>query len=213
MARSLLEGRHTNPGAKMKLRIIVLTCALAAEACGGAETRPTQDPTSSTTTGAVTSDPTSPPSASEPFVTVTPSSTLAANTAPVPARASQSQPAATAAQPAAAGPVVVNNPGVADQTKNADNTTINDRDRRGTLTPMDQGNSSAETKITATIRKGIMGDKSLSFTAKNVKIITTGNKVTLRGPVNSDRERAAIEAFAKQTAGVSEVDNLIEVKK
>jgi len=102
---------------------------------------------------------------------------------------------------------------VADQTKNADNTKINDRDRHGAPTPMNQGNSSDEVKITAAIRKGVMGDKSLSFTAKNVKIITVGSKVTLRGPVNNDQEKAAIEARAKQTPGVTEVDNQIEVKK
>src|SRR6185437_11697650 len=93
--------------------------------------------------------------------------------------------AATPTSPAVVrnNPTVVNNPGVADQTKNADNTKINDRDRHGALTPMDQGNSGAETKITATIRKSMMSDKTLSFGAKNVKVITVGSKVTLRGPV------------------------------
>jgi osmotically-inducible protein OsmY len=108
---------------------------------------------------------------------------------------------------------VLNNPGVADHSMNADNTKTNDRDRHGALTPMDQGNSGSETKITATIRKGIMADSTLSFTAKNVKVITVGSKVTLRGPVNSDPEKASIAALAKQTAGVSEVDNQLEVKK
>ncbi len=49
-------------------------------------------------------------------------------------------------------------------------------------------------------------DSSLSFTAKNVKIITIGGKVTLRGPVKTDAERSAIEAQAKNVAGVSKVD-------
>jgi hyperosmotically inducible periplasmic protein len=111
------------------------------------------------------------------------------------------------------GPLVVDDPGAHDQTKNADNTKINDRDRHGALTPMDQGNSADELKITATIRKGMMGDSSLSFTAKNVKIITVGTKVTLRGPVTTDQEKAAIEARAKQTAGVTEVDDQLEIKK
>jgi osmotically-inducible protein OsmY len=78
---------------------------------------------------------------------------------------------------------------------------------------MDQGNSGSETKISAGIRRGIMGDKTLSFTAKNVKVITVGTKVTLRGPVKTEQEKAAIEALAKQAAGVSEVDNQLEVKK
>ena len=70
---------------------------------------------------------------------------------------------------------------------------------------MDQGNSSNETKITAAIRKRIMGDKALSFGAKNVKVITIGTKVTVRGPVKTDQDRMTIEALAMQAAGVSEV--------
>jgi osmotically-inducible protein OsmY len=108
---------------------------------------------------------------------------------------------------------VVGNPGVADQTPNADNTKVNDRDRHGSLTPLDQGNSSSETQITASIRKSIVGNKSLSFTAKNVKIITTGTKVTLRGPVKSEQEKSTIEAAARQTTGVTMVDDQLEVKK
>lgn len=98
--------------------------------------------------------------------------------------------------------------------KSVDNTKVNERDRGSdTLTPMDQGNSGAETKISADIRRGIMSDDNLSFTAKNVKIITVGTKVTLRGPVNSGQERSTIEALAKRTAGVSEIDNQLEIKK
>lgn len=97
--------------------------------------------------------------------------------------------------------------------KKADNTGVNQRDRQATLTPTDQGNSTSETKITAAIRKGIMGDKNLSFAAKNVKVITTGSRVTLRGPVKSSEERATIEALARQTAGVTDVDNQLEVKQ
>jgi len=76
---------------------------------------------------------------------------------------------------------------------------------------MDQGNSAAETKITANIRKEIMGDNAVSFTAKNVQIITVGTKVTLRGPVKNGTERTAIEGIAKHTAGVSDVDNQLEI--
>ena len=83
--------------------------------------------------------------------------------------------------------------------------------KSASLTPLDQGNSAAETKITANIRKGIIGDKTVSFTGKNVKVITLGNKVTLRGPVRDDKERATIEAIAKRTPGVSEVDNQLEI--
>jgi osmotically-inducible protein OsmY len=104
-----------------------------------------------------------------------------------------------------------NAPVVADRTKEADNTGLNERDRQPTTTPLDQGNSTAETDITASIRKGIMADDTLSFNAKNVKVVTVGSKVTLRGPVQTDQARVAIAALAKRTPGVSEVDNQLEV--
>ena len=95
----------------------------------------------------------------------------------------------------------------------ADNTKVNDRDRHDTITPTDQGNSKSETDITAAVRKAIVADGDLSFDAKNAKVVTTGTKVTLRGPVKSAEERAAIEQLARKTAGVTEVDNQLEVKK
>ena len=100
----------------------------------------------------------------------------------------------------------------ADQTNQADNTKINDRDRHGGLTPTDQGKGN-DRDITAAVRRAIVGDKSLSFTAKNVKIITVNGKVTLRGPVKSDEEKSAIEAKARSAPSVAEVDNQLEVKK
>lgn len=94
-----------------------------------------------------------------------------------------------------------------------DNTDINERDTDDqTLTPMDQGGSESDRKITQRIRQAVVGDDSLSFTAKNVKIITIDGKVTLRGPVKSEQERATIGAAAKQVAG-ARVDNQLEVAK
>jgi osmotically-inducible protein OsmY len=93
-----------------------------------------------------------------------------------------------------------------------DNTGVNDRDRDGnTLTPQDQSNAPDDISITQEIRKAVMGDGSLSFTAKNVKIITVGGTVTLRGPVNGEDEKDAIDHLARRAAGVSSVDNQIEV--
>jgi hyperosmotically inducible periplasmic protein len=58
----------------------------------------------------------------------------------------------------------------------------------------DQHKSNASDQaITRGIRKSIMSGKSLSTYAHNVKIITQNGKVTLRGPVRSDEERANIE--------------------
>jgi len=96
----------------------------------------------------------------------------------------------------------------------ADNSRINKRDRNGsTLTPMDQGGSEADRKLTQQIRQAVVKDSALSFTAKNVKIITINGKVTLRGPVKSDPERAAVEADARKVAGGAQIDNFLEIAK
>lgn len=95
-----------------------------------------------------------------------------------------------------------------------DNTKVNERDRNTAApTPMDQGQNETDLKITQQIRQAVMADGSLSFTAKNVKIITQNGKVTLRGPVNTAQERSAIEAAARKVAGTAQIDNQIEVKK
>jgi len=93
-----------------------------------------------------------------------------------------------------------------------DNSKVNQRDQNSAaLTPMDQGSSESDRKITQQIRQDLMKDKSLSFTAKNVKIITIDGKVTLRGPVKSDAERSAIEAAARRVTG--NVDSQLEISK
>lgn len=95
-----------------------------------------------------------------------------------------------------------------------DNTKVNERDRNDAAkTPLDQQENERDLKITQQIRQAVMADKSLSFTAKNVKIITANGKVTLRGPVNTEQERSSIEAAARKVAGITHVDNQIEVKK
>jgi len=92
--------------------------------------------------------------------------------------------------------------------------TDGDQERSGsTLGAVDQGNSSAETKITADIRKQLVVSDTLSLAAKNVKVITTGSKVTLRGTVKSEQEKAEIEGIARGIDGVTSVDNQLEVKK
>jgi len=98
----------------------------------------------------------------------------------------------------------------------ADNTRVNQRDRSSAaLTPMDQGGSASDRAITQQIRKDLMNDKSLSFTAKNVKVITIDGKVTLRGAVKTEAERTAIEAAARRAAGGdgARVDSQLEISK
>lgn len=76
----------------------------------------------------------------------------------------------------------------------------------------DQGNSKDEVKTSANIRKRMMASKTLSFGAKNVKVITSGTKVTLRGTVKNEAEHNEIVGIARNTDGVSEVDDQLQVK-
>ena len=93
----------------------------------------------------------------------------------------------------------------------AENTSINQRDRNHqTLTPIDQSNKEEDLKITSEIRRAIVKDDSLSTDARNIKIITIDGAVTLRGPVKTEEERAAIAAKAAQLAG-GNVHNELEV--
>lgn len=95
----------------------------------------------------------------------------------------------------------------------ADNTARNSRDRDGsTQTSGDQAENETDRQISANVRQAVVEDDSLSMNAHNVKIITSGGTVTLRGPVKSAEERATIESKAKQVAGVTRVENLLEVE-
>jgi len=80
------------------------------------------------------------------------------------------------------------------------------------VTPFDQGEDATDVRITADIRRSIMTDKSMSMDAQNVKIITNNGVTTLRGQVDSDAEKQAIEAKAKTVNGVVRVDDQLEVK-
>jgi hyperosmotically inducible protein len=148
--------------------------------------------------------------ASAPTPTTTPTKPSGVSTPPAPATATRdahAKPNDPNADRAAAPATDAN------VRADADNTRVNARDRSSASpTPMDQSNSKDDIRITADIRRGVVGDGSLSFTAKNVKIITSGGKVVLRGPVKTAQERATIEAKARATAGVTDVDNQLEVK-
>jgi hyperosmotically inducible protein len=96
----------------------------------------------------------------------------------------------------------------------ADNTAKNKRDRDDkTLTPTDSSNGSNDVELTAAVRRAIVGADGLSFTAKNVKIITTDGKITLRGPVKSAAEKSQVEKLARQAAGSAPVVSQLEVEK
>jgi hyperosmotically inducible periplasmic protein len=92
------------------------------------------------------------------------------------------------------------------------NTGQNVRDKAGdTITPMQQSESKTDIKLAADIRRAIVKDKRLSTSAKNVKIITDDGKVTLRGPVNTSREKTLIAAQARAIAGPGNVNDQLDV--
>ena len=94
----------------------------------------------------------------------------------------------------------------------ADNTAVNERDRNESAkTPVDQKENERDLKVTQEIRQAVVGDDALSFDAKNAKIITADGVVTLRGPVKTQAEKDAIETKAKSVAGVTRVDNQLEI--
>ena len=93
-----------------------------------------------------------------------------------------------------------------------DNTGVNARDRDASkLTPLDQSNEPRDLEITKQIRQAVVDDASLSTNAKNVKIITRGGKVTLRGPVSNDIEKSAVAAKAAAVAGMENVVNELDI--
>jgi osmotically-inducible protein OsmY len=93
-----------------------------------------------------------------------------------------------------------------------DNSGVNERDRNGAhVTPLDQSNREEDIGLTQRIRKAVMADDSLSFTAKNSKIITRDGHVTLRGVVNSSAEKATIYKCAVAVAGAGLVTNELAV--
>ncbi len=199
----------------MKNVCLSAVCCLTMLACG--DNRPANDPSTGVTTTTTTES--TPTTHANNTSATTPSvgaqsqpSTMSPTMSDAPSAYNANNPGNTASgsntaiSPSAA-------PANASGTADATNTKINERDRHDTMTPGNQGNGKSDTDITAEIRRSVVADSALSFNAKNVKIITKDGKVTLRGPVKSDTEKSSIESKAKAAAGVSSVDNQLEVKK
>mgnify|MGYP000924603527 CR=1 FL=1 len=100
--------------------------------------------------------------------------------------------------------------------KRADNTGMNARDDALAKPTADQQASGTrrDVELTRLIRRELTKDSSLSTYAQNVKIVTLDGKVTLRGPVRSDAERAKVASIAGKVVGSSAaVANEIEIAK
>jgi osmotically-inducible protein OsmY len=108
--------------------------------------------------------------------------------------------------------VLLITPVLAAQTPAPDNTKTNARDRQaGQKTAGDQLNNQSDRETTRKIRQAIVADKSLSSYAHNIKVVTAGGKVTLKGPVRSEAEKTAVEAKAADVVGAANVTSQVSV--
>jgi len=84
--------------------------------------------------------------------------------------------------------------GMQQQEQQPDNTRMNKGDASKDATTADQQKMNPnDREMSRKIRAEIMKDKSLSTYAHNVKVITQDGKVTLKGPVRSQDEKASAE--------------------
>jgi len=99
-----------------------------------------------------------------------------------------------------------------DQQPAPDNSKTNQSDgSKGAVTAQQQAVNPADRNISKQIRSAIYKDKSLSTYAHNIKVITQDGKVTLKGPVRTEDEKAGIAAKAAAVVGADNVTNQLEV--
>ena len=79
------------------------------------------------------------------------------------------------------------------------------------ITAGDQSNKPIDLLTTKRIRTELMNDNALSMKAKNIKIITFNNGVTLKGSVESADERERILKHAYITAPKHRIYNQISI--
>jgi len=95
-----------------------------------------------------------------------------------------------------------------------DNTAQNKSDKNSDrMTAEKTSNSKGDVNITRELRKSIMATKGLSVDAQNVKIITKNGVVTLRGPVETESEKATIDGLVKGCPSVQSCNDELRVKK
>lgn len=94
----------------------------------------------------------------------------------------------------------------------ADNTKVNTRDRdKAAVTADQQKDNALDRDLTQRIRRALTQDKTLSSYAHNVKVITQGLQVTLKGPVRSEEEKQRVEQKATEMAGPGHVINQMSI--
>ncbi|HXT26411.1 MAG TPA: BON domain-containing protein [Candidatus Eisenbacteria bacterium] len=93
-----------------------------------------------------------------------------------------------------------------------DNSKTNQPDRNKSSATADKQKMSPEDReLTRKIRAAIIGDKSLSTYAHNIKILAQDGKVTLKGPLRSDEEKIAVLSKAMGIAGEGNVTDQMVV--
>lgn len=92
----------------------------------------------------------------------------------------------------------------------ADDTQMNKQESKE-QTAEQQTETKTDREITRQIRRALMKNKSLSTYAHNVKIITQDGKVTLKGPVRTEKEKMTVKKAAVNVAGKENVTNELEV--
>ena len=80
-------------------------------------------------------------------------------------------------------------------------------------TAQSQSNATSDRQTTAQVRKAIIADKNLSIYAHNVKIITRGGQVTLKGPVKSEEEKQQVATDVANVVTADKVSNQLTVKQ
>lgn len=76
-----------------------------------------------------------------------------------------------------------------------------------------QSNAKSDRETTAKIRKAIVGDKNLSTSAHNVKVITVSGQVTLKGPVQTEDEKQRVATIAANVVSADKIINDLTVKQ
>jgi hypothetical protein len=74
--------------------------------------------------------------------------------------------------------------------------------------------SESDQKLTEQVRTAVLGGtaEANADAAKAIQVSASGGTITLKGSVKSEEEKTRIETAAKAVAGVSKVENQLEVK-
>jgi osmotically-inducible protein OsmY len=71
--------------------------------------------------------------------------------------------------------------------------------------------SEADRQLAQRVESALRENSSLASIAQNVQVAAKNGEVTLRGSVSNEQEKTNIASAAKQVAGVSKVENQLEV--